>query len=77
MDPFSFKADLEAQAVDEWFDLINKHIIRRLLRTLLRWLWYIVQIGIRTTQTAVQASTQRTPNRVDNPARNLMDERHA
>ena len=73
MDLFSFKADLEAQSVDEWFDLIHKHIVRGLLRYTRR----ILQMGIRTVQVAVQAGIQHRPNRADNPARNLIDERQA
>ena len=75
MDPFSFKADLEAQTVDEWFDLIQKLVVRGLVRTLLQCTRRIFQICIRTIQGAVQAGIPRTANRVDHPARNLIDER--
>ena len=75
MDPFSFKADLEAQSVDEWFDLIHRYIIRGLLRTMLRCTRRILHMGIRTIHGAVQPGIPRTANRVDHPARNLIDER--
>ncbi len=77
MDPFSFKANLEAQSVDEWFDLIHKHIVRGLLRTLVRCARRIFRMGIRSLQVAVQAGSQHRPNHAGNPARNLIDERQA
>jgi hypothetical protein len=77
MDPFSFKADLEAQSVDEWFDLIHTHIIRGLLRTLIRTTRRILQMGIRTVRAVLQAGVQHRPNRADNREQNLIDERQA
>lgn len=62
MDPFSYKADLEAQALQEWIEVIHKNLVRCLLRALVRSVRRLLRAG-------VQAGIQRAPDHVDHPAR--------
>jgi hypothetical protein len=52
MDPFSYKADLEAQALQEWIEVIHKNLVRCLLRALVRSVRRLLRGGYRRASNA-------------------------